>query len=687
MVRTAPASASIGLRIRGDGMKYSAFISYNHRDRKTAAWLHSALETYRIPKALWGRESPLGVLGKRLPPVFQDREELAASTDLAGSVLEALEQSASLIVICTPNGRRSRWVNEEIRTFTKMGRRHRIQCLIAGGEPNASNVAGMDPELEALPPALFENGETEPLGADIRDGQDGKLNGKLKLLAGLLDVRYDELRQREAIRRQRQLTMVAAGSAAGFVVMSGLTAAAVLQRAEAIKQRDIARQKTLTAERTVEFVKSIFTVSDPSEARGASITAREVLDRGARQIEAELNDEPSVKTELSVTLGEVYMGLGLYRQGETLVRSTFKIPGRDRDAVVRQFAALGDAQSKQSDFAGAAKSYGAALAEARKPDSRSEEMIPRILVGLGEAQASNDDFASADKSVGEALRLDIARLGPDHPDVARDIETQGLSALYAGEMERAQSLYERALKIRERRQGGLHPKVAEDLNQLGAIAFFRRDGRTAEAYWRRVLAANEAVLGPMHPDLATTLNNIGRVLLERRDFAKAEASYRRSLAITLRERDETFEDLAFTFASLGLIKGATDEPAAAEALFRKALTAARIHRHRNLAPVMTDLADVLCVLGRQADAATLLREARPIMAKTYPDDPWRVAWIDNVQGGCLLKQGRLAEAQRLLGDSQKVLAKRWPIDSLYGYAVRERIRDLDSALRKSGAIL
>lgn len=169
-------------------MKYSAFISYNHRDRKAARWLHQALETYRIPRNLWGRQSPLGVLGPRLPPVFQDREELAASTDLATSVVAALEESAWLIVICTPDGRRSKWVNEEIRTFTRMGRRDRILCLIAGGHPSASNMPGMDPELEAFPPALFENGASEPLGADIREGHDGRENGKLKLLAGLLGV-------------------------------------------------------------------------------------------------------------------------------------------------------------------------------------------------------------------------------------------------------------------------------------------------------------------------------------------------------------------------------------------------------------------------------------------------------------------------------------------------------------------
>ena len=67
-------------------MRYSAFISYNHKDRSWAAWLHRELERYRLPQALVGRASPLGPLERRLPPVFQDREELAASTNLANSV-------------------------------------------------------------------------------------------------------------------------------------------------------------------------------------------------------------------------------------------------------------------------------------------------------------------------------------------------------------------------------------------------------------------------------------------------------------------------------------------------------------------------------------------------------------------------------------------------------------------------
>lgn len=669
-------------------MKYSAFISYNHRDRTVARWLHQALETYRIPKLLWGRESPVGVLGARLPPVFQDQEELAASTDLATSVVAALEESAWLIVVCSPNARRSKWVNEEIRTFTRLGRRDRILCLIAAGEPHAANHPGKDPELEAFPPALFEAGPSEPLGADIRKDHDGRGNGKLKLLAGMLGVGYDDLRHREAIRRQQRLAVVASASAAGFLVMSGLAVTALVQRSEAIRQRDIARQKTLTAERTVDFVKSIFAVSDPSEARGATITAREVLDRGAAQIGRELGDEPSVKAELSVTLGEVYTSLGLLRDGEKLIRSTLSLPARDSSTVAHQYTALGDARNYQSDYPGAISAYQTALREVRKTEDagRGAALTTRILVALAEAQSRAEDYPAAERSAAEAYRLDVARLGADHPDVARDMEMQAFNALNTDQLDRAQSLLDRALAIRLRRQGQAHPKVAQDLNELGTIAYMRGDRAGAEGYFRRVLAANEAVLGPMHPDLAVTLNNLGRVLLERRAFKDAQRIYKRSLAITLQQQDETQDDLAFTFANLALIKHGLGERTEAEALFRKALVAARLHNHRNLAPILTDLADVLCDQGRTAEAEELLSEARPLMAKTYPSDPWRTAWVDNVQGGCRLREGRTAEAAALISRSEAALGKKWPEGTLYAAEARQRARRLREAQGKSARV-
>jgi Tfp pilus assembly protein PilF len=214
----------------------------------------------------------------------------------------------------------------------------------------------------------------------------------------------------------------------------------------------------------------------------------------------------------------------------------------------------------------------------------------------------------------------------------------------------------------------------------------RGDRASAEGYFRRVLTANEAVLGPMHPDLAVTLNNLGRVLLERRAFVDAQRIYERSLAITLKERDETHDDLAFTFANLALIKHGLGQPKEAEALFRKALVAARLHNHRNLAPILTDLADVLCDQGRTAEAEGLLAEARPLMAKTYPTDPWRTAWVDNVQGGCRLRDGRTAEAATLISRSEAALGKKWPDGTLYAAAARQRAGQLRKAQGKTARV-
>jgi tetratricopeptide (TPR) repeat protein len=618
---------------------------------------------------LHGRASPVGVLGQKLPPVFRDREELASSADLEKSVRDALEQSATLIVICSPNGAQSRWVNEEIRTFRALGRADHIQCLIIAGEPNAARNSALDPKLECFPPALLEDADFEPLAADIRPGMDGKQAAKLKLLAGIMAVGYDDLRQRDAERRQRRLVTIATAAVAGLVVMSALAMFALWQRSEAITQRDIARQKTMTAERTVDFVKSLFEVTNPSEAKGETITAREILDRGARRIGQSLNDEPTVKAELTTTLGEVYGSLGLYRQSDALIQNGFKTSGRDPDTNIRQLAALGESQSRLGDYERAIRSFKTALSYSENRQQGSSELTSRLYVGLSEALSATNDFKSADSAGQQALLFAEQRYGSINPMVAQALEAIATNEVFSGQIEAARPNFIRAIAIREKSQGRLHPKVIEDINTLGSIAYLDGQSDIAEMYFRRVLADREAVLGADHPNLGNTLNNLSRVLLEQRKFAEALPMLDRAVAINLKQRDATHDDMAFLFANLAIVKHGLGDPRAAEPLFRKALTAARLHKHRNLAPILTDLADTLCDMGRASKAAPLLAEARPIMAKTYPKDPWRPAWTDFVRGRCLIKSGDGAGGLALIRASAPALQKRWEPSSLYGHQV------------------
>src|SRR4051812_28366232 len=96
---------------------YRAFISYSHRDKQLARRLHRELESYRIPAKLVGKVTGVGVVPRRLRPIFRDREELPASGDLSAELSEALRQSRFLVVICSPASAKSRWVNEEILQF------------------------------------------------------------------------------------------------------------------------------------------------------------------------------------------------------------------------------------------------------------------------------------------------------------------------------------------------------------------------------------------------------------------------------------------------------------------------------------------------------------------------------------------------------------------------------------------
>jgi tetratricopeptide (TPR) repeat protein len=200
-------------------LHYKAFISYSHQDEAWARWLQSSLENYRVPKHLVGTTGSFGTIPARLLPVFRDREDLSSAADLSSKIRDELAASETLVLICSPASAQSRWVNEEVRRFRQLGREDRILALIVDGDPGSTDVA-----QQCFPPALTQRedgGQHEPLAADARPYADGKALAKLKLVAGILGIRLDELRRRDAQRRRR--IWVASTTAAALVVL--LTAA------------------------------------------------------------------------------------------------------------------------------------------------------------------------------------------------------------------------------------------------------------------------------------------------------------------------------------------------------------------------------------------------------------------------------------------------------------------------------
>ncbi|MFC1740273.1 TIR domain-containing protein [Pseudomonadota bacterium] len=191
-------------------------MSYCHADEAWAGWLHKSLESYRVPGRLAGQAGLHGPVPEKLSPIFRDRDELSSSSDLSAKIKEAIADSESLLVVCSPAAARSMWVNEEIRHYRSLGKR-RIYCVIVEGDPQSA-----DPQHACFPAALLE-GEThqhkEPMAADVRKWADGKALAKLKLAAGLLGVRLDELRQREQQRKRKLQALAGIGIVATLALL------------------------------------------------------------------------------------------------------------------------------------------------------------------------------------------------------------------------------------------------------------------------------------------------------------------------------------------------------------------------------------------------------------------------------------------------------------------------------------
>ena len=243
--------------------KYKAFLSYSHRDKVWADWLHKRLETYKFPR------NTSKTKAHALKPIFRDQEELSASSNLSSKIREAIIESECLIVVCSEHSAKSEWVNKEIILFRSLKPSAEIFPVIISGEPHAEQQ-GLSPDKECFPKALrlspneasISHSELlEPLAADLRKNKDGKQLGLVKLIAGMVSISPDDLIQRDLQRARKRVVAVTSGASAIVLTLSFLTISTLVARNAAERnaliaqeQRELAETRRDEAEGLIEFM-------------------------------------------------------------------------------------------------------------------------------------------------------------------------------------------------------------------------------------------------------------------------------------------------------------------------------------------------------------------------------------------------------------------------------------------------
>jgi hypothetical protein len=137
-----------------------------------------------------------------------------------------------------------------------------------------------------------------------------------------------------------------------------------------------------------------------------------------------------------------------------------------------------------------------------------------------------------------------------------------------------------------------------------------------------------------------------------------------AMEVSMREKGVGHDHMSYILANAALTFRGLGYFVRAERLMEQAVTTAKANNHVNLAPAMTDLAELKCRRGAREDGLALLRAARNPMRDTYPSDPWRAAWLDNIEGECLLSSDP-ARGAPLIRRSTSILRQKWQPGTYY----------------------
>jgi len=457
------------------------------------------------------------------------------------------------------------------------------------------------------------------------------------------------------------------GVLTGATVTLALAAAAVLATAgmvRATRAERVARSEAEAARQVSDFLVGLFEVSDPSEALGDTITAREILDRGASEITTELAGQPLTQARLMGTIGEVYASLGLYRQAVPMLRQALALReaeyGTEHEAVAEVKDELARVFHQQGEFEEAERQFDDALAIREKVHGPDHPAVARTLHGLANLYGQQARFEEADSLFRQALSIQEAALGPVHPVLA--ITLNDLASLYRRQRryEEAEPLYRRALEIREEALSPEHPDVASSLNNLAVL--LRRMGRPGEAepLYRRALSVREKTLGPDHPRVAVSLNSLAILYSQQERYAEAESLYWRSLNIKERALGSEHPDVANTLNNIAILYSLQGRVADAEPLFKRALAIreqAYGPEHPRVAATLNNLGLNTREQGRYAESERYFRSALRIREAVHgPDHPAVAETLENY-AKLLELSGRSREAEDLSARAAAIRAR------------------------------
>ena len=408
-----------------------------------------------------------------------------------------------------------------------------------------------------------------------------------------------------------------------------------------------ASQEAETARQVSNFLIGLFNVSDPSEARGNTITAREILDKGAGDIEKTLTDQPLVQARLMATIGKVYTGLGLYQTAKSLlekaVQTQQSIVGDSNPDTRASSHTLADVYFWLGQYKDAENLYAKLIEVYRKDQGEEDPKTLKAMFDLASVYYRQRRDDECERLNLKTLEIQRRVLGEEHPDTLLTMDN--LAVLYTRQhrLEKAEPIHAEVLEISRRVMGEDHPDTMLSAHNLAVIYAETERYYEAEALFVKTIEISRRVLGADHQQTQLSMNYLAGMYQKQRRFEEAEQLRREVLAIRRKMQGNDHLSVASSLVSLGTL---------------------------------------LSEKGNFREAESLLRESIMIQKKSLPAGDRRIAYGESILGGCLTSSQRYSEAEQLVVESYEIIKLKYGEKSKTTLEALERIINLYDAWGK-----
>lgn len=470
-------------------------------------------------------------------------------------------------------------------------------------------------------------------------------------------ARTDSWRYRAGKFVHRHFAAVAA-SVLVFAMLATFTVVLSVQNRNVVKERDTARE-------VIQFLEDIFMAQDPSRARGADVTAEEILAAGAERIRSNLGDRPEIQSALMGTIGRVYFNLGEYQPSEEMLEQALTLrlqsDGELHPAVAAARNDLAEVLIRRAQYDRAIELLQQSLAVNQLSNDGSSPLVATNLFNLANVYLATGKLDDAEAAIRSSIAIFMQIRDQFGVELAEAKSSLGRILQNLGDLDQTESLFLEAIEILSTSQGPDHPFMAYYQQNLGVLQRSKGNLVAAEQTLERAIDATRRILGHKHPLLAVVLVDRGILLQMTGDYDSAERDIREALDLSIEIHGSIHPRVGLHKTLLGMLLHDKADLGNAEAALRDALLIfdqVLDDDHQYIASALTEFGAVLNTSGRSDDAREVLERALEIRLKDYPPEHLLVAGTQIEYGDTLSRLGRFDEAEPLLKNGLIVLSAR-----------------------------